>query len=105
MMPTLGGAIAIGASATTGGSSGTVEEAAGGTVGSAVATTGGSAFVGWAAASFLESFCLASLSASEKLFFCFLLGKHMGRNGREREFPLADMTNLCLVAYGFLIVR
>lgn len=78
----------MGASATTGGNSGAVDVARG-TVDSADATAG-SAFVGSTGASVLGSFGLELLSAlSEKLFFCFLLGKHMGKNGRERELPLA----------------
>ena len=77
----------MGASTATGGSSGAVDGAAG--VGS-VAAGAGSAFVGSTGTSVLGSFGLELLSAlSEKLFFCFLLGKHMGKNGRERELPRA----------------
>ena len=75
------------ASAATGGSiggcsAGTVEVDIG-AVGCGVGT-GGAPFVVSAFSPFRIDFDFSSLFASAKLFCCFLLGKHMGKNGRGR---------------------
>ena len=54
-------------------------ELEGGALGCSVA---GAAFVLLASSPFRMDFGFSSLFVSAKLFFCFLLGKHMGKNGR-----------------------
>jgi hypothetical protein len=79
MIATLGEGISIGASAVTGGSvgGGVVELAAGCGFG-----TAGAPFVLLAFSPFRSDFGVSSLFVSAKLLLCFLLGKHMGKNGR-----------------------
>jgi len=79
MIATLGGDISIGASVVTGGSvgGGAVELVVGGGLG-----TAGAPFVLLAFSPFRDDFGVSSLFVSAKLLFCFLLGKHMRKNGQ-----------------------
>jgi hypothetical protein len=79
IIATLGEDISIGASAVTGGSvgGGAVELAVGCGLGVA-----GAPFILLAFSPFRSDFGVSSLFVSAKLFFWFLLGKHMGNNGR-----------------------
>lgn len=79
IIATLGAGISRGASAVTGGSvgGGVVELAVGCGLG-----TAGAPFVLLAFSPFRSDFGVSSLFVSAKLLFCFLLGKHMGKNGR-----------------------
>jgi hypothetical protein len=82
IIATLGGDISMGASTVTGGSvgAGTVELEIG-AVGCGFAIAG-APFVLLAFSPFRSDFGVSSLFVSAKLLFCFLLGKHMGKNRR-----------------------